>query len=138
MSFHQLIYTSRPTARVTTEMLLELLQKSQEKNPTLDISGLLVYHNGRFMQLLEGRRDDVQALFEVIREDPRHADVQIMLEKRATERCMHSWVMGFYTTAALDARISRQHFYLSLDHAEELSKLIKGDAGACFQEFLAA
>jgi hypothetical protein len=138
MTIHQLIYTSHPTAAVTTEMLLDLLQKSQENNAQREISGLLVYHNGRFMQLLEGQRDDVLALFEVIRQDARHAHVQILLEKRAAERSMHSWVMGFYTTATLDARIGRQHFYLSLDHAGALSKLIKGDAGAGFQQFLAA
>jgi hypothetical protein len=54
MSCRQIIYTSRPTAEIDDSVLLNILVRSQVKNDDMGISGLLVFHHGQFMQLLEG------------------------------------------------------------------------------------
>ena len=56
MAVFQLIYVSLATRPMTPGDLVELLTQSRDKNARLGITGLLVYHNREFMQLLEGER----------------------------------------------------------------------------------
>ncbi len=74
---------------------MELLQKSRQHNLTANITGMLLYKDGNFMQTLEGPVPAVKTLVEKIRNDPRHRNFKILMEGPITERSFESWSMGF-------------------------------------------
>lgn len=106
MSYFQIIYQSTSLVPFTDDELAALLQHSHTNNRRNDISGLLLYTpDGRFLQVLEGERDTVRALYhERIARDPRHHNCQLLSEGSAAERCFPGWSMGFRTVRAEDLR----------------------------------
>jgi hypothetical protein len=60
------------TRRLDGLELTALLTGARINNETLGISGMLVYHDGSFLQILEGECDVVGALFDHIAKDDRH------------------------------------------------------------------
>ena len=56
---YHLVYTSHATHPLTPEDLIELLRESRENNKAHHITGMLLYLNGKFIQILEGMKGDV-------------------------------------------------------------------------------
>lgn len=92
----QLGYASAATHPFTDEELVELLTKSRANNAGRGVSGLLLYHEGSFLQVLEGERQVVENLFDKIEEDPRHTDKLLLFRREDVERCFDDWTMGFH------------------------------------------
>lgn len=92
--FH-LVYTSYSTAPFSEEELIQLLNQSRVSNKKLDITGMLVYLDNKFIQVLEGERAAVVKLYEKIAGDPRHKKVALLLEGNTRERIFKDWSMGF-------------------------------------------
>lgn len=95
MKLYHLIYLSIATVEMAEPQLLELLEVSRENNSRDEITGLLLYKDGRFMQLLEGPEKEVCATYSRIVRDLRHRDVTILLEGPIAERDFSEWSMGF-------------------------------------------
>lgn len=93
---HQLIYISAANIDFSEQELEELLDKSRNNNASNDISGMLVFHEGSFIQALEGPKQKVQALYEKIAKDKRHTETVILYRNDQQERDFDSWSMGFY------------------------------------------
>jgi hypothetical protein len=98
----QLVYVSSATVRFATADLVELLRLSRERNTARGITGLLVYHDGNFMQAIEGPEAAVRALHARIVEDPRHGGCITLTQKRVDERTFPEWSMGFRDLTAAD------------------------------------
>lgn len=90
-----LIYISRESDQFTAARLLELLEQSRDRNKKLDITGLLLYRGGNFMQILEGRRDVVLDLHGSICRDRRHFRVVTVLQEGIKARKFPDWTMAF-------------------------------------------
>ena len=90
-----LLYVSSSIKQLSDEELLEILQISRENNSSNDISGLLLYKGGNFMQVLEGPDEAVMSLYEKIALDPRHKGVSIILKEQIQKRQFPSWEMAF-------------------------------------------
>jgi hypothetical protein len=71
-SIFSVVYLSECTRSFSGRDLRELLTKAREKNSKLGISGMLLFKAGNFLQVLEGDREKVMALFDKIAKDPRH------------------------------------------------------------------
>lgn len=91
----QLGYASAATHPFTDEELVELLTTSRSNNAGRGVSGLLLYHEGSFLQVLEGEREVVEKLFDKIAEDPRHTNKLLLFRRERVERCFDEWTMGF-------------------------------------------
>lgn len=139
MTIHQLIYTSRATRDITDSVLLEILSKAQVKNNQLKLSGILIFHKGAFIQLLEGSERNVKDLFESISKDTRHTDIKILSEIDSPERSMPSWFMGFSASGdeSLD-RIRNMDFHIPFDETRQICELMEGEMRKVFLEFLNA
>lgn len=134
---HQLVYTSRPVVDVTVDVLSSIMESAQRHNLANHITGLLVFHQGRFMQLLEGDERQVHDLYHKIRQDPRHSDVEVVLETDSP-RSMSKWTMGFSMSGKVDSLLSDQIYYISSEGVLENCKLFGGIVSQNFQKFLAA
>lgn len=136
MNCHQLIYVSQPTIEFVDEALLDILKIAQIENHKQRISGLMVYHNGKFMQLLEGDEINVKNLFAKIQRDTRHTDIKVLLERDSAKRCFSTWAMGFGMSGCSNGFLSGQPFYFSLDDIRDICEALKCDVGEAFLKFL--
>jgi hypothetical protein len=91
----QLCYISRSTKPMSSPELKALLEQSRERNDSLGVTGLLLYDNGSFIQLLEGPAHAVRQLFGKISSDPRHADAQVLFQANVEQRTFPEWEMGY-------------------------------------------
>jgi len=88
-------YASKALKDWTAEELLALLKVCRDNNAAKDITGMLVYSDRTFFQVLEGEEKAVNELYKVIEKDSRHKDVAVIETKKITEREFPYWSMGF-------------------------------------------
>ena len=91
----EVIYASAEVQPFTATALAELLAKARKNNHALGVSGMLLHHNGSFLQVLEGPEPIVDALFTKIGKDPRHARMMIVKRRSISQRAFGEWSMGF-------------------------------------------
>lgn len=108
MLLKQIIYLSRPTEPVTFELLESISRISRLRNPALEITGLLLYGSGRFMQLVEGPESNVRALLDKVGSDPRHTEVEILFDRDIAKRFYPDWYMGVYNIDANNGCVDDQ------------------------------
>jgi len=90
-----LTYSSLATVHFSEEDLILLLDRSCMNNLRLDVSGLLLYKNAEFMQLIEGGEEVIHQLYGRISKDPRHTGIKTLRWERIQKRRFPSWSMGF-------------------------------------------
>lgn len=93
---HRLVYSSAATVEFSSEDLVELLRKAREKNGRMNVSGMLLYHKGSFIQVLEGDQEVVESLYSLIEHDGRHEAPLVLLREDEVERAFGDWTMGFF------------------------------------------
>ena len=92
---HHIIYLSRAVHPFSDEQLQELLVQARPYNAAHSVTGLLLYGNDQFLQLVEGEEAEVRALYEHIRQDPRHQDITTFADKAIVERAFPDWSMAY-------------------------------------------
>lgn len=92
---HQLVYASAASVEFTDAQLLELLEVARANNTQLDVTGMLLFAEGSFLQVLEGEREVVERLFAKIECDPRHENTRVLLRAAVEERVFGDWSMGY-------------------------------------------
>lgn len=94
----RLVYASRSRATASNEDraadVRGILAQAVEHNAGLGITGLLLAANGHYLQVLEGPRVAVEALFERIQKDTRHEDLSILLNCGIEAAIFPVWSMG--------------------------------------------
>jgi len=91
----QLIYVSRAVSPFSQQELESLLHHCRERNAQQQITGMLLYNNGLFVQALEGEDDAIEHLYQKIKKDQRHTGLIRVLHKQIDEREFGDWSMGF-------------------------------------------
>jgi hypothetical protein len=66
------------------------------------VTGLLLYREGSFYQVLEGSESDVMATFHDIEGDPRHKEVRVLFDGETESREFADWQMGFLNLDGID------------------------------------
>ena len=98
----RLMYASRAVATVNQEELVAIVRKSKSNNPGVGVTGVLCFSEGLFLQVLEGGRSAVNALYNRIATDPRHTQVELLFYQEITERRFAGWSMGQVNLARLN------------------------------------
>lgn len=94
MNDHTLVYISKATRRVTHADLLALAAEAQLRNARCGVTGLLLYSGDHFLQVIEGRDHVLNMLFNKIKPDKRHTDVEQLLYTPTRDRIFGDWAMG--------------------------------------------
>ena len=92
---YHLVYVSHAAQAFHEADLLAILNESRANNKKNEITGMLLYLQERFIQVLEGDEKVVNELYEEIRKDPRHKKVTLILEGNSPHRLFKDWSMGF-------------------------------------------
>ncbi len=108
--------------------LERILAGARKKNLELGITGVLLFHNGEFVQLLEGPREAVLHVYhDIIVRDRRHRGLTIGWEGAIEQRRFRDWSMGYRPLAELDRTQTPglveflQNGVLGLDFSRELA-----------------
>lgn len=93
------IYTSTAKAGFSAAQLAELLRRARVRNQAAGITGMLLYSERSFFQVLEGNVGDVDACYTRIQLDPRHGKVTRIIRETIARRSFGDWTMGFSEVA---------------------------------------
>jgi hypothetical protein len=91
---HHLVYVSSTPTPLSPAELMEILRVSRRNNAAVAVTGALLYSGGNVMQVLEGERADVDAVFTRVLRDARHRQVQVLLREDVQRRYFGEWSMG--------------------------------------------
>ena len=89
------IYASAATRLFETAELTALLQGARKHNDAAGLTGMLLYTEGSFFQVLEGAPDAVESLYARIERDKRHEQVTKIVAEAIPSRSFGQWTMGF-------------------------------------------
>lgn len=88
-------YVSRQSYIISDDEINDLLNTSRHNNSLNQITGLLLFFDGTFIQYIEGPDDVVDGLFKKICVDRRHRDIVLLLEDTITNRVYTEWSMAY-------------------------------------------
>lgn len=135
MALLQLVYRSLADPNLTQADVLNILRRSQVKNHQEQISGLLIFRNGQFLQLIEGPPLAVHALLKTIQEDQRHREIEVLYESFVDEPTMPTWAMGYFAPD-FDQSYFKDNFVLKEKSARAISELLPEQISTLFLNFL--
>lgn len=104
MEICQLIYVSKASIPLSHAGLRALIEVAAGFNASRGVTGLLLYANETFMQVLEGGVADVDAVMERILRDKRHHDINILAKSAVMAREFGRWSMGLHEVGSEDIR----------------------------------
>ncbi len=100
---YHLVYTSHATKEFAEHDLIELLKECRVSNKENGITGMLLYLEGKFIQVLEGEKIAVDSIYAKIKGDRRHTKVTTVIQGNSPERIFKGWTMGFKRLTFEDA-----------------------------------
>ncbi len=103
-TLHRLVYASRQAldlrasagalnAAGVDEIIGDIIRASIRNNRAVDVTGLLLVHEGYFLQTLEGPAQAVLTTYGRICNDPRHSDARVLQAGPADRRMFADWNM---------------------------------------------
>ena len=96
LDLYHLIYTSIIDADVNPSCVGDIIRTSRVKNRLDEITGLLVFDGWRFCQYIEGEREAVRSLAQIICEDVRHTQFTVLHEGPLDSgRMFADWSMAY-------------------------------------------
>lgn len=99
-----LIYCSEAIRDFSSRNLSALLRVARQSNGKKSITGMLLYAERSFFQVLEGEENDVLSLFDVIQKDRRHRNLTVIVQEPIAERSFGDWTMGYADISPDDVR----------------------------------
>jgi hypothetical protein len=117
----RIIYASTASFEFNEKDLVDLLTVARNENTKINVTGILLYTERSFFQILEGHTEAVNQLFAKIAKDKRHSNVVTIIKERIAIRSFPEWSMGF-------ADITQQ----DLESITGLNDFFKN--GACFNQ----
>lgn len=91
----QLAYISFSRNDLCQAALRDILESSTRNNAHNGITGMLMYHDRIFFQVLEGGSDAVQDCYDRISQDDRHGIISLICNRPAGKRSFSNWIMGY-------------------------------------------
>ena len=91
----RMIYCSQSTIDFSPEELVDLLEAARKRNERSELSGMLLYCNQSFLQMLEGEPAALQETYGRISADDRHNRLRLLMDAEIASRLFPDWTMGF-------------------------------------------
>lgn len=89
-----LIYVSTAVGLPRPRTIEAILATAHRANPGLGLTGMLLWADTRFAQLLEGPADSLDLMYARLRADPRHEDLVLLSRRGTPRRLFPDWTMG--------------------------------------------
>jgi Sensors of blue-light using FAD len=92
----ELTYLSEAVSDMSFLGLMKLLESARTFNQANGITGILLYDNQQFGQVIEGERASVMKAWKRIQDDKRHHRTELLEIREITERSFPGWLLRFY------------------------------------------
>lgn len=122
---YQLNYRSQARKDLQMKDLEAILSSANLTNTAFDISGCLIFHNGYFLQILEGDKEDVLAIYEKIKKDSRHEAVTLLGESVVEKRTFPEWNMAYHEPEDKSMRQFVHNLILVAEFSDKSSESLK-------------
>jgi hypothetical protein len=92
----QLIYVSQASDSICYSDIQKILESAQRHNHQNEVTGLLLFKEHHFIQILEGHQESVLETLARIVKDRRNSHVRVLVESWNTKRTFERWAMAFH------------------------------------------
>lgn len=107
----RMLYVSTAVGPITTAVTGTILRSAQAHNAANGITGVLCQGQGVYLQVLEGERSQVDALYARILQDKRHQNVALLRQEDITSRRYGNWAMAHIDLTHADATQNQQPIF---------------------------
>lgn len=115
----------------------QLKIRAQSENMKHEITGLLIYSEGVFLQIIEGTNAAIDSLYAKISRDPRHSELDLLTRTVSATRMFSKWSMGIVETEDLpDLHVSLNDRLASIAALRVRMKLEQVPAYSFIEAFL--
>ena len=121
---HRLIYMSSAAHDMTDAELVQLLEQARARNAELNLTGMLLYKDGFFLQVLEGDKQHVDAVYRSICLDERNTAPYLIEEDEVEDRNFPAWTMGFHNLSTDPSSVD-EGFFDVFEHREKIQDLAR-------------
>ena len=96
MALFRIVYVSEATGLVGSGLmpLIDIIGVSEQNNRRDHLTGVLMRHDGRFLQVLEGARADLNRVMGRLSRDRRHENLRIVSDQSVPDRLFPNWAMA--------------------------------------------
>ncbi len=122
MQIRQLIYRSEKASTFPESEIQPMLQKFKTPNTIHEITGMLFYIEGHFIQCIEGSEGNVEQLLSNIIHDPRNTSFSVLSDITTPERRFPTWWMGFKSMSTNE--LLQQKGFIDISSKETLDRLL--------------
>ena len=101
----EFLYNSASVSSQLTNMDLDhILASARRRNVAEEITGMLLYYRGEFVQILEGEKKSVENIYDkYIGPDLRHTALNKVHQNTISHRSFSEWSMGFVGAAEIES-----------------------------------
>jgi len=95
---HMIAYTSHYLGDINDieKVLADIVATAKENNPKHGITGVLIFDRDRFVQVIEGEKHELDGLLNIIKNDPRHDEIDVIFDVETEKQEFAEWNMdGF-------------------------------------------
>jgi Sensors of blue-light using FAD len=110
IALRSIVYVSTAVKPMPEAELESLLIEARGLNLEAQVTGVLLYADGNFMQCFEGSEESMQVTYDRIRASKRHTGIIELLNESVSMRSFEDWFMGY--------RLARKSELLSLSTAQ--------------------
>ena len=89
----QLAYSSTAHGNLASGEVFEIIETSARNNLRDDLTGMLIFANDRFFQIIEGEAAAIDGLMARLQADPRHHSIEVLHRQEIGERSFPRWRM---------------------------------------------
>lgn len=125
-------YVSSVNPNLKEEDIQKVLKYTRNWNNDHDITGILLFSDGNFFQVLEGEKDILKSLLERIIKDERHYNVMVIFEKEVSETNFDDYQSDFIS---LDSRFQAKNIELYFSQIEKLNPKIQSSVRYILNNF---
>ncbi|WP_282126239.1 BLUF domain-containing protein [Marinifilum flexuosum] len=100
-----IVYVSFSRNQLSELKLDELLSEIRPKNLANGVTGLLLYNDEIFIQVIEGELNTIRTLYDLLQKDKRHTNIVKILEERIDQRSFPNWSMGYQKLSKEDSKV---------------------------------
>tara|TARA_R100000935_G_C2768890_1_gene136815 strand:- start:266 stop:682 length:417 start_codon:yes stop_codon:yes gene_type:complete len=125
-------YVSSLNPDLVENDIQEVLNYTRNWNNDHDITGILLYSDGNFFQVLEGEKEILKSLISRIVKDKRHHNVMIIFEKEVSQTIFDDYQSDFIS---LDSRFQSKNIELYFSHIDKLNPKIQSSVKYILNNF---
>jgi len=100
---YSLVYTSTASRPLAKSDLEHILTEARPRNKEEQVTGLLLFTEGKFMQYLEGPETGVKTIFDLIKKSSLHKQIVEVSSQLVARREYGDWSMAFLADVDADA-----------------------------------